>query len=116
MERRTIQKQQDNTNMNTNGCAWGRETRIMVANQHEATIEIKEMISRQGKQLNALTLQQAGKPSWVVTIMIATLCTLCGSMAIYILTHASTVHPISTSQTSSITKLQSMIIDDGGIN
>ena len=64
----------------TNGCAWGRETRVMVTG-------IKESIDNQSLKIDSLIKAQNGKPSWVVTLVLIALCSLCVGLGTHIVTN-----------------------------
>jgi len=70
----------------TNGCSWGRETRVMVDNIRDSVIEIKESIKGNGKKIDTLVEATAGKPSWFVTGVISVLGMLCVGLITYIVT------------------------------
>ena len=59
-----------------NGCAWGRETRIMVDNIKDSVGEIKDSILIQNDKLDEAVKAANGKPSWFVTGLISVLAML----------------------------------------
>ena len=71
----------------SNGCGWGRETRVMVDSVERTLREVKKMINDQGKQINELFNHQSKKPSWFVALVLTALCTVCGSLIVYTVTH-----------------------------
>ena len=88
----------------TNGCSWGRETRVMVNNIRDSVTEIKESIKDQGTKLDVVVETTAGKPSWFVTGVISALCALCVGLITYIVTcqRPDTIHTESDTHLVSI--------------
>ena len=80
----------------SNGCAWGRETRIMVDSVEKTLQEVKKMIHDQGKQINELFNHQSKKPSWFVALVLSALCTLCGTLIVYTVTRGREQLPQSS--------------------
>ncbi len=77
-----------------NGCAFGRESRVMIETVADGIQEVKRMISEQGKQINLLFNHQSKKPSWLVALALTGLCTVCGSLIVYVVTLDRPTHQI----------------------
>lgn len=73
--------------LNPNGCAWGRETRVMVEGVKESLTEVKESIDGQSAKIDSLIKVQNGKPSWVVTLVLVALCSLCVGLGTFVVTN-----------------------------
>ena len=92
----------------TNGCSWGRETRVMVDNMREAVTEIKESIKDQNTKLDEVVKATAGKPSWFVTGVISVLGMLCVGLITYIVT-CPKANVISAEQDTHLVSLRTEI-------
>ena len=79
-------------NKTVNGCAWGRETRIMVNNIEKSVGEIKGSIVAQNVILAESIKASSAKPSWFVTGLITTLGMLCCGLMTYLVTHPYQSH------------------------
>ena len=91
------------TTKDQNGCAWGRETRIMVVNIKDSVGEIKDSITAQNLKLDEAVKAANGKPSWFVTGLITALGMLCCGLITYVATHQQQ-EPHSLEQASYITQ------------
>ena len=75
-----------------NGCAWGRETRIMVDNIKDSVGEIKGFILIQNDKLDEAVKAANGKPSWFVAGLITVLGMLCCGLITYLVTNPHQQH------------------------
>lgn len=83
-----------------NGCAFGRETRVLVGAVKESVGRIETMIQAQSEQIDLLFNHQSKKPSWLESIVITVLVGLVIGLSTYVITqhHPTPEPPVETSE------------------